>query len=70
MIFVAILCLDYINQLKTFVGRINLAIGIILLLYGVCLTAIGFAGDNEPLKEYSPKKKWFINIIIRKKYYK
>ena len=66
MIFVAILCLDYINQLKTFVGRINLAIGIILLLYGVCLTAIGFAGDNEPLKESSPQKKWFISSSTKK----
>ena len=49
LIFVGILCLDYINHLKSFIGRLNLAIGIILLLYGVCLTVIGFAGDNEPI---------------------
>ena len=57
LIFVGILCLDYINKLKTFIGRLNLAIGIILLLYGVCLTAIGFAGDNKPLKEPAFSKK-------------
>ena len=49
LIFVGILCLDYINHLKSFIGRLNLAIGIILLLYGVCLTVIGFIGDNEPI---------------------
>ena len=48
LIFVSILCLDHINQIKTFLGRINLAIGIILLVYGVMLTAIGFIGDNAP----------------------
>ena len=50
LIFVGILCLDHINLLDTLIGRLNLAIGIILLLYGICLTAIGFVGDNEPLK--------------------
>ena len=49
LIFVGILCFDHVNNLKSFIGRLNLAIGIILLIYGVLVTAIGFAGDNEPL---------------------
>ena len=48
LIFVSILCLDHVNQIKTFLGRVNLAIGIILLVYGVMLTSIGFIGDNKP----------------------
>ena len=51
LIFVGILCLDHINVLQTFIGRLNLSIGIILLLYGIVLTAIGFVGDNDPLEK-------------------
>ena len=49
LIFVGILCLYHIIVLDTLIGRLNLAIGIILLLYGIGLTAIGFVGDNSPL---------------------
>ncbi len=43
------LCLDHVNQIKTFIGKLNLSIGIILMVYGVMVTAIGCAGDNEPI---------------------
>ena len=49
IIFIGVLCLDCINILDTFIGKLNLAVGIILLIYGVFLTALGFVGDNEPL---------------------
>ena len=48
LIFVGILCFDYVNDLHSFLGKLNLAIGIILLVYGVIVAAIGFVGDNEP----------------------
>ena len=48
LIFVGILCFDYVNDLHSFLGKLNLAIGIILIVYGVIVTAIGFVGDNEP----------------------
>ena len=48
LIFVGILCFDYVNDLKSFLGKLNLAIGIILIIYGVTVAAIGFVGDNEP----------------------
>ena len=51
------MCFDHVNSLKTFIGRLNLAIGIILLIYGVMLTAIGFAGDNKPLSSPLFSKK-------------
>ena len=51
------MCLDYINKLGTVIGRLNLAIGIILLVYGIFLTAIGFSGDNEPIKDSIFSKK-------------
>ena len=50
LIFVGILCFDYVNDLKSFLGKLNLAIGIILIVYGVIVAAIGFVGDNEPSK--------------------
>ena len=53
LIFVAILCFDYVDKLTTFIGRIDLIVGIILLVYGVFLTAVGFVGDNEPLYKTS-----------------
>ena len=34
--------------MHSFLGKLNLAIGIILIVYGVIVTAIGFVGDNEP----------------------
>ena len=49
LIFVGVLCLDHVNQIKTFIGKLNLSIGIILMVYGVMVTAIGCAGDNEPI---------------------
>ena len=48
LIFVGILCFDYVNDLHSFLGKLNLAIGIILIIYGVIVTSIGFVGDNEP----------------------
>ena len=48
LIFVGILCFDYVNNLHSFLGKLNLAIGIILIVYGVLVTSIGFVGDNEP----------------------
>ena len=48
LIFVGILCFDYVNNLHSFLGRLNLAIGIILIVYGVLITSIGFVGDNKP----------------------
>ena len=48
LIFVGILCFDYVNNLHSFLGKLNLAIGIILIAYGVLATSIGFVGDNEP----------------------
>ena len=48
LIFVGILCFDYVNNLHSFLGRLNLAIGIILIVYGVIITSIGFVGDNKP----------------------
>ena len=49
LIFVGILCFDYVNNLHSFLGRLNLAIGIILIVYGVLIAAIGFVGDNKPI---------------------
>ena len=49
LIFIAILCFDEVNNLKTLVGKVDLAIGIVLLVYGVFLTIAGCAGDNEPV---------------------
>ena len=57
LIFVGILCFDYVNDLKSFLGKLNLAIGIILIVYGVVVTAIGFVGDNEPSKGPLFKRK-------------
>ena len=48
LIFVGILCFDYVNNLHSFLGKLNLAIGIILIIYGVIVTSIGFVGDNKP----------------------
>ena len=48
-IFIAILCFDYVDHLSTLVGKMDLIIGIVLLVYGVFLTIVGFAGDNEPI---------------------
>ena len=49
IIFIAILCFDYVDHLSTLVGKMDLIIGIVLLVYGVFLTIVGFAGDNEPI---------------------
>ena len=49
LIFIAILCFDEVNNLKTLVGKVDLAIGIVLLAYGLFLTIAGCAGDNEPV---------------------
>jgi len=49
LIFIAILCFDYVDHLSTLVGKMDLIIGIVLLVYGVFLTIVGFAGDNEPI---------------------
>ncbi len=51
LIFVGILCFDYVNNLHSFLGKLNLAIGIILIVYGVIVSAIGFVGDNEPSED-------------------
>ena len=49
LIFIAILCFDYVDHLSTLVGKMDLIIGIVLLVYGVFLTIVGFAGDIEPI---------------------
>ena len=49
LIFIAVLCFDHVNNLKTLVGKCDLIIGIILAVYGVFLMVVGFAGDNEPV---------------------
>ena len=49
LIFIAILCFDEVNNLKTLVGKVDLVIGIVLLAYGLFLTIAGCAGDNEPV---------------------
>ncbi len=49
LIFIAILCFDKVDHLKSLVGITDLIIGIILMLYGIFLTIAGFSGDNEPL---------------------
>ena len=56
LIFVGVLCLDHVNQIKTFIGKLNLSIGIILIVYGVMVTAIGCGGDNEPITTYAFSK--------------
>ena len=49
LIFIAILCFDKVAGFTTLLGACNLAIAIILLVYGIFLVIAGFAGDNEPL---------------------
>ena len=49
LVFVSILCFDKVDKLGTFIGRFDLVVGIILLVYGIFLIVAGFAGDNEPL---------------------
>ena len=51
LIFVAILCFDYVDELSTLVGKVDLAVGIILAAYGIFLVAIGCCGDNSPFQE-------------------
>ena len=49
LIFIAILCFDHVDHLKSLIGKLDLIIGLILLAYGILLTAMGFVGDNKPL---------------------
>ena len=49
LIFVGALCLDHVNEIKTFIGKLNLSIGVIIMVYGIMITAIGCGGDNEPI---------------------
>ena len=49
LIFIAFLCLDKVDKLGTIVGRFDLVVGIIFLVYGVFLVVAGACGENEPL---------------------
>ena len=42
LIFVAILCFDYVDELSTLVGKVDLAVGIILAAYGIFLVCFWY----------------------------
>ena len=58
LIFVAILCFDYVDELSTLVGKVDLAAGIILAAYGIFLIAVGCCNkDNGPVQDTVPPAK-------------
>lgn len=47
LIFVGLLCFDYLNKLKTLVGVLDLVIGILIIIYGFILLLYGLSNRGN-----------------------
>ena len=57
LIFIGILCFDYLNKLKTLVGVMNFIIGLFLVIYGFILIIYGISKNNKPPNSIKPNEK-------------
>ena len=55
LIFVGLLCFDYLNKLKTLVGVLDLIVGIFIIIYGFILLLYGLSSGNSNTNENQPK---------------
>ena len=57
LIFIVILCFDYLNKLKTLIGIMDFLIGLFLIIYGLILIIYGLSRNNKPPNVISPNEK-------------
>ncbi len=55
LIFIGILCFDYLNKLKTLVGILDLIIGIFIIIYGFILLLYGLSNGGSKISTNQPQ---------------